>query len=174
RIRDDLAARGVRLAGGAGYLRRILATTRGQAIPVAECGPGRRFLFVDERGRAAPCSFTAGESGIPRAEIGSAEALRDLPRRFAEARRVRRARPCGDCHATHVFEKFDPGAEKESGLTQSQQSEQSFVPADFQGAAREAGGVVERTPLTLLTLREARFFSPDLKMRPAREANDGA
>lgn len=107
RIRDGLAERGVRLAGGDGYLRRIRASARGERIPVAECAPGRRFLFVDERGMVAPCSFTAGDYGVPLAEIDSADALRDLPRRFAEMRRRHRAGPCGDCHATHVFAKFD-------------------------------------------------------------------
>jgi MoaA/NifB/PqqE/SkfB family radical SAM enzyme len=107
RLRTELAGRGVRLAGGDGYLRRIQASARGERIPVAECGPGRHFLFVDERGMAAPCSFTVAEYGVPLAEIDSAEALRALPRRFADARRLRRADACGDCHATHVFAKFD-------------------------------------------------------------------
>jgi len=107
RIRDGLAERGVRLAGGDGYLRRIQATTRGERIPVEECAPGRRFLFVDERGMAAPCSFTPADYGVPLAEVDSAGALRDLPRRFSDARRRCRASACDDCHATHVFEKFD-------------------------------------------------------------------
>ena len=106
RLRGELAPRGVRLAGGDGYLRRIQASARGERIPVAECGPGRHFLFVDERGMAAPCSFTVAEYGVPLAEIASAEALRALPRRFADARRQHRADACADCHATHVFAKF--------------------------------------------------------------------
>lgn len=106
RLRGELAARGVRLAGGDGYLRRLQASARGERIPVAECGPGRHFLFVDERGMAAPCSFTVDDYGVPLAELASFEALRALPRRFADARRLRRAHPCGDCHATHVFAKF--------------------------------------------------------------------
>jgi len=106
RIRERLAERGVRLAGGAGYLRRIQASTRGERIAVGDCAPGRSFLFVDERGMAAPCSFTVRDYGVPLAEIDSADALRGLPARFAELRRRHRAAPCGDCHATHVFEKF--------------------------------------------------------------------
>ncbi|HEX8906817.1 MAG TPA: radical SAM protein, partial [Longimicrobiaceae bacterium] len=106
RIRAEMAERGVTLAGGDGYLRRIRASTRGERIAVADCGPGEQFLFVDERGMCAPCSFTAGAYGIPLAEIGSAEALLRLRARFAEARRLRRAAPCDDCHSTHVFEKF--------------------------------------------------------------------
>jgi radical SAM protein with 4Fe4S-binding SPASM domain len=106
RIRGELSQRGVRLAGGPAYMRRLLATASGQHVSIADCGPGESFLFVDEQGRVAPCSFTMDHYGIPIHEIDSAEALQQLPQRFSAMRAASRARSCEDCHSTHVFEKF--------------------------------------------------------------------
>jgi MoaA/NifB/PqqE/SkfB family radical SAM enzyme len=106
RMRRELAQRGVKLAGGSAYVRRLLATVNGRRIPVADCGPGERFLFINEHGRIAPCSFTEQTYGVPLGEIDSAEALQSLPRRFSTMRTTSPARPCEDCHSTHVFEKF--------------------------------------------------------------------
>jgi MoaA/NifB/PqqE/SkfB family radical SAM enzyme len=115
RMRDELAQRGVRLAGGADYLRRVAATASKQRIPVAECGPGERFLFIDEIGRVAPCSFTAGRYGISLEEIDSCEAIQQLPRRFSAMRAASRAAHCDDCHSTHVFEKFQTAQLRRAG-----------------------------------------------------------
>jgi len=106
RIREGLVARGVRLGGGAGYMRRLVATANGQRLPVVDCAPGERFLFIDENGRLAPCSFTEGRYGIPLHEIETWQALQQLPRRFSALRAALRAPCCDDCHSTHVFEKF--------------------------------------------------------------------
>jgi MoaA/NifB/PqqE/SkfB family radical SAM enzyme len=101
-----LAARGVRLAGGDAYLDRFAASARGEPWRVDDCRAGERFLFIDERGFAAPCSFTAEECGIPIAEITSADALRSLPAEFARRRMARLPAACRDCHSTQVFAKF--------------------------------------------------------------------
>ncbi len=106
RLREELAARGLRLHGGAGYLRRIQATARGERLVVHDCQPGRRFLFVDELGRIAPCSFTASAYGVPLNELRSVEDLCQLPHRFAGLLRRRPLSACEDCHSTQVFEKF--------------------------------------------------------------------
>lgn len=105
-LRRRLAGRGVQLNGGGGYLCRIRASTRGERIPIDDCGPGERFLFIDEQGRVAPCSFTTQGYGISLEDIPSAEALQRLPHRFAKVRRRQRLVPCDDCHSTQVFEKF--------------------------------------------------------------------
>jgi len=105
-LRDRLAGLGVRLAGTAAYLHRIQASSRDEAIPVADCRPGEQFLFVNEVGSAAPCSFTSSDYGISLAELDCVQALLELPSRFARARRERRLSPCEDCHSTQVFEKF--------------------------------------------------------------------
>ena len=106
RMREDLAQRGVKLSGGAAYMRRLHATATRQRMPVADCGPGERFLFIDELGRVSPCSFTTGEYCIPVQEVATWEALQQLPRRFSMMRAASRAAPCDDCHSTQVFEKF--------------------------------------------------------------------
>jgi MoaA/NifB/PqqE/SkfB family radical SAM enzyme len=106
RIRDELAARGVRLSGGPGYLQRLVASASGQHISIDDCGPGEQFLFIDELARVAPCSFAVDEYGIPLHEIDTWRALAQVPREFALRRAASRAAACNDCHSTHVFEKF--------------------------------------------------------------------
>jgi MoaA/NifB/PqqE/SkfB family radical SAM enzyme len=105
-LRDRLASLGLRLHGANSYARRIQATTYGSRLPVRDCSPGEIFLFINECGEIAPCSFTVSGYGIPVSEINSATALRELPARFAELRNQRRLSACGDCHSTQVFEKF--------------------------------------------------------------------
>lgn len=104
-LRAELAAGGVRLAGGAAYLRRIAASVAGERVPIVDCEPGTQVLFVDEAGTVAPCGFTAATYGVPAAELVSADDLVALPARFAQRRR-QRAPACDDCHSTHMFEKF--------------------------------------------------------------------
>jgi MoaA/NifB/PqqE/SkfB family radical SAM enzyme len=107
RIRIELAKRGVTLAGGRAYMRRLMASANGDRIPIADCGPGEKFVFINEHGQAAPCSFTERRYGVPIQEIESAEALQQLPRRFADMRITSLAASCEDCHSTQVFEKFN-------------------------------------------------------------------
>jgi MoaA/NifB/PqqE/SkfB family radical SAM enzyme len=105
-IRQKLATHGLRLYGGPGYVRRIQATSRGERLPVADCQPGRRFLFINETGTVGPCSFTMSNYGVPVSELDSVEALCQLPAFFARRREQHRLAPCEDCHSTQVFEKF--------------------------------------------------------------------
>lgn len=104
-LRRALASVGVRLCGGEPYLQRMRASAANQRIAVADCAPGRGFLFVDTRGVASPCSFTEGELGVPLAEVDSVAALCALPARLAAARGAGVA-ACADCHSTQVFGKF--------------------------------------------------------------------
>ena len=115
RLRKDLARRGVRLGGGQRYLRRVLATASGQRIPVDDCGPGERFLFIDELARVAPCSFSTRDYAIPLDDIDTWEALQQVPQRFSAMRAASRAACCNDCHSTHVFEKFQTVPLKHNG-----------------------------------------------------------
>lgn len=107
---DDLRARlarlGVALLGSPGYLERMRRSAQDRTLPIEDCGPGRAFLFVDERGRIAPCSFTVDTCGVDLATIVDHAALLALPARFAALRAERRPGPCLDCHSTQVAGKF--------------------------------------------------------------------
>ncbi len=103
---QSMQARGVRLGCHPGYLQRLRMTARGQALPVADCAPGARFLFVDEEGLAAPCSFTTSGYGVSIDELRTPADIVRLPLRFAAMRRERRHPACLDCHSTQVFQKF--------------------------------------------------------------------
>jgi len=110
-LRNRLAGLGVRLMGRDIYLHRIQASSRDEGIPVADCRPGEQFLFVNEAGDSAPCSFTSNGYGVALAELDNVQALLELPSRFARARRERRLSPCEDCHSTQVFQKFTAGTD---------------------------------------------------------------
>ena len=105
-LREDLSRRGVRLLGGPGYIERITASATGRKIAVDDCQPGAAFLFIDEGGRVAPCSFTGANYGISVNSLRSVEDLRTLPSVFSKARQDARAAGCDDCLSTHVFTKF--------------------------------------------------------------------
>lgn len=102
RLRDRLWAHGIRLSGGTQYLHRFRASASGERLRVESCNPGKKFLFVDERGRVAPCSFTLTDNGVPVAELCSVDDLLALPGHYEQ----RRSRWCDDCPSTQVFEKF--------------------------------------------------------------------
>ena len=105
-LRAELSRNGVRLSGSAAYLERMHASSRDQALPVDDCEPGQTFLFVDELGRAAPCSFTAEDYGVSIDSLRTAGDLQRLPLTFSLARHEHRALSCDDCLSTHVFSKF--------------------------------------------------------------------
>jgi MoaA/NifB/PqqE/SkfB family radical SAM enzyme len=105
-LRTSLAKAGARLLGGPAYLQRMAASSRDERMTAPECLPGQRFVFIDEAGTVAPCSFTAGDYGISLRELDSAEAWDALPQRFEEARKCRTAAACSDCLSTQVFRKF--------------------------------------------------------------------
>lgn len=101
-LRDELASTGVRLLGSQAYLRRMEASARDERVAISDCAPGQRFVFIDETGRIAPCSFTGAEYGVPLAE-SEWPALRN---RFSTARSCQRSAACDDCRSTQVFQKF--------------------------------------------------------------------
>jgi radical SAM protein with 4Fe4S-binding SPASM domain len=106
RLREALSRQGVTLVGGAAYLARFRASALNQRNPVADCGPGERFLFVDEKGRVAPCSFTTDDYAVDIGSIHTGDDVAQLPARFAALRRARRSTQCDDCLSTQVCEKF--------------------------------------------------------------------
>lgn len=105
-LRRLLETRGVRLVGGSAYLARLYASAAGERLTVTDCRAGEQFLFVTEEGIVSPCSFTTGDYGVHVAELDSAAALRSLPKRFREMRRMAPSAWCGDCPSTQWFGKF--------------------------------------------------------------------
>lgn len=105
-LQRKLATRGVRLCANSQYLERIEASANGRALPVPECGPGQRFLFIDEENRVSPCHFTGDVLGVPLAELTSANDLLRLRPRFAASRAHAMPAACRDCPSTQVFAKF--------------------------------------------------------------------
>lgn len=108
-IRRRQAQRGLVVRGHALYLGRLESSARSEPLPVADCHPGAAFLFVDEHGRLAPCSFTSGEYGVPIRAIRCGADLAQLPVPLAETRSLRRSAACLDCRSTQVFGKFAHG-----------------------------------------------------------------
>ncbi|WP_265592504.1 radical SAM protein [Verrucomicrobium sp. BvORR034] len=101
-----LADQGVHLLGGAAYLQRLAMTAQGRHLSVADCHPGQSFLFVDEAGRIAPCSYTPEAYGVPISALRTVGDLLSLPDRFRQLRNGHRAAACEDCHSTQVCAKF--------------------------------------------------------------------
>jgi MoaA/NifB/PqqE/SkfB family radical SAM enzyme len=106
-LRAQLAQVGVRLLGSRAYLQRMHASARDDRLAIAHCHPGESFLFIDETGRVAPCSFTNANYGVNVKSLTTVRDLIHLPQVFTERRQHQRASACDDCLSTHVFAKFD-------------------------------------------------------------------
>ena len=109
-LRKELTQSGLAIPGSISYLDRLHAATLGLPRPVEDCGPGERYLFIDESGSVSPCSFTTETLGVPISGIQDASGIAALAEGFASARCKQRPGVCGDCPSTHVFEKFSPSA----------------------------------------------------------------
>lgn len=105
-LRRQLSECGVRLLGSASYLDRLIASASNEARAIRDCHPGESFLFIDERGRASPCSFTSDEYGVGIDRLSQMNDLSSLPELFQAARTERPSPACEDCLSTHVFTKF--------------------------------------------------------------------
>ncbi len=107
-LRAHLAAKNIRLMGDENYLNRLKQIANRWALPVRDCQPGQRFLFIDERGRMAPCHFTSDEYGLALDALQSVSDLDDALVSFALHQAQRPAGACADCMSTQVFGKFKP------------------------------------------------------------------
>lgn len=105
-LRSRLHEQGVRLSGGVQYLQRFRASAIGERLHVPSCRPARKFLFIDELGRIAPCSFTVPEYAVLVDELHSVDDLLALNQRYEQALAQRRSHWCDDCPSTQVFDKF--------------------------------------------------------------------
>ena len=105
-LRVQLAAKNIRLVGDENYLNRLKQIANRWAMPVRDCQPGQRFLFIDERSRVAPCHFSSDEYGLPLAAIRTLSDLDAALANFAWQQVQRPAIACTDCMSTQVFGKF--------------------------------------------------------------------
>jgi MoaA/NifB/PqqE/SkfB family radical SAM enzyme len=101
-LQREFAPRGLAIRGTRGYVTRLLELEQGVSVSIDDCSPGERFVFVDERGTAAPCHFTLEQYGVPT----DATTLGALPETFRRLRGCGRANACLDCQSTQVFQKF--------------------------------------------------------------------
>ncbi len=107
RLKASLATMGVRLCASPRYLDRFTATAAREAWPVSECGMGETFLFIDELGRIAPCSFSTNDFGVPIADLQVPGDFDRLPAQFRAMKQTTPCATCADCPSTQVFAKFD-------------------------------------------------------------------
>ena len=102
-LRVELAQRGLKLRGSDTYVRRLLELERGLPTGGSLCDPGAEFLFLDEQGRSAPCSFTLDDLGQPWPT--NQHELVGLPKRFLLQQSAGMT-ACRDCRSTQVAGKF--------------------------------------------------------------------
>jgi MoaA/NifB/PqqE/SkfB family radical SAM enzyme len=137
-LRRQCAARGLMISGSDRYLARIQATAAGERFAVDDCHPAEDFLFIDALGRISPCSFTGDCYGISVDDLRTVEQFLQLPERFRAMRRQKRSMACGDCHATHIFDKF-----KRRHLVESEPGKETHdrknLSAYLQGADKSPG-----------------------------------
>jgi AdoMet-dependent heme synthase len=107
-VQDKALKDGLKVFGTNQYLERISASSRNIAVPIEDCHPGRKFLFINEENLISPCNFTTQEYGIPVSEIMDAADLLKIAGRFHFKQLYGRAEPCNNCLSTQVFEKFNP------------------------------------------------------------------
>lgn len=107
-LRAELGRMGTMLVGGAAYLERLADTVAGRPMPIADCRVAETFLFIDEAGRIAPCSFAPEHFGVSVEDLHSIVDLQALPRQLQSHQHARPARDCADCPSTQQFAKFEP------------------------------------------------------------------
>jgi MoaA/NifB/PqqE/SkfB family radical SAM enzyme len=107
RLRAELGQAGTVLVGGAAYLERFADTVAGRPLPVTDCRVAETFLFVDEAGRVAPCSFAPEHFEASVDGLRSPADLDALPQRLRAHQRAHPPRDCADCPSTQQFAKFE-------------------------------------------------------------------
>lgn len=105
-LRHDLRQSGTVMVGGAAYLDRIEGTAVGTPLPVSHCRVSETFLFLDEGGRIAPCSFTPNHFGMHVDQISTPDDFSALLKAIPAMQRAHPAHDCADCPSTQQFEKF--------------------------------------------------------------------
>ena len=106
-LRNELAARATKLLGGGAYLDRIRDSALEIELPINDCRVAEQFLFIDERGCMAPCSFAVGHFGV---HVGDMQDVADFDALAGRLNAHQRHNPsveCSNCRSTQQFSKFD-------------------------------------------------------------------
>jgi radical SAM protein with 4Fe4S-binding SPASM domain len=106
KIRGSLSKTKTKLISSEGYLRRIQASAHDRLLPIIDCQAGNYYLFVNAKGKVAPCSFTIEEYGRDISSILNTEDFESLPYSFQTGKRNSQALACKDCPCTNVHGKF--------------------------------------------------------------------
>lgn len=109
-LRAELETAGTTLVGGPAYLDRFADTVAGRRFPIPDCRVAETFLFIDEAGRLAPCSFAPEHFGMSVDDLQSPDDLDALPGRLRSYQNAHPAIDCADCPSTQQFSKFEPPA----------------------------------------------------------------
>lgn len=105
-LRNELLPQGLVISGSKSYVDRLASAVHDIPRPISDCGPGERFLFIDELGSVSPCSFTSGTLAVPLGDLRNAADVISLSARFRSGRQACPPKVCDDCPSTRVFEKF--------------------------------------------------------------------
>jgi MoaA/NifB/PqqE/SkfB family radical SAM enzyme len=105
-IQEAISNTEAKLIFSGNYFRRILATTKGEKLPIRDCKPGSYYIFVNAYGRISPCSFTTDEYGVDISAIQSLADFKELPLVFHQKKTAKQAYYCKDCPCTNVHGKF--------------------------------------------------------------------
>lgn len=116
-IRARLARIGLKLKGSLDYISSIRASSMDKVIAREVCNPGRHFLFIDEKGIVAPCSFTLGECGIPLKQIQKVSDLDGLELEFVKKRKSNLPDACNSCMSNQIIGKFKEEINETAGTS---------------------------------------------------------
>jgi MoaA/NifB/PqqE/SkfB family radical SAM enzyme len=107
-LREALARWGTMLVGGPAYLDRIADSVAGRPLPIASCRVAEQFLFIDEVGRIAPCSFAPEHFDLSMDRLRTPAELDALPGQLGRLQQESPSHDCADCPSTQQFAKFEP------------------------------------------------------------------
>ena len=106
-LRLELAAQSANLLGGGAYLDRIRDSALEIELPISDCRVANQFIFIDEHGSIAPCSFAAGHFGVRVGDMRDVADLDELAGRLNAHQRHKPSAECSNCRSTQQFSKFD-------------------------------------------------------------------
>jgi MoaA/NifB/PqqE/SkfB family radical SAM enzyme len=106
-LRSELRQMGTVLVGGPAYLERFADAVIGRAMPIRDCRVAETFIFIDEAGRIAPCSFAPEHFSLSVDDLRSPDDLDKLPQRLRNFQNTNPARDCADCPSTQQVSKFE-------------------------------------------------------------------